>query len=292
MSEDAPGIEANYRGVTASYFTAMGTSIIQGRSFDPLDDNDNVILVDKQLAEHTFPGESPLGRMLSLRVPTFPGGPPGQIDAEIIGIVADVRDDGGLEAPGRRTVYFPHRVLSFGGGVFAVRTSVDPESVFPPIRELLSTMDADLPIFGVRPMQGFIDDALAPVRFTLVLIAIFGAFALVLAAIGLYGVLSNAVRQQTRDLGVRLAFGATSGQILKQVVGRGATLAGIGVALGLLIAVPLTRMMRNLFIGVEPTDPLTLGAISMLLLSVSVLACYIPARRASKLDPATSLRAD
>ena len=203
-----------------------------------------------------------------------------------------MRDDGGLEAPSRRTVYLPHRVISFGGGAFAVRTSIDPDEVFPRIRELIAALDPAVPLFAIRPMQGYVDDALAPVRFMLILIGLFGGFALLLAAIGLYGVLSNSVRQQTRDLGVRLAFGATSGQILKQVVGRGTALATSGIVIGLVIAIPLTRATQSLFVGVAPTDPLTLVGISLLLLGVSVLACYLPARRASRLDPAASLRAD
>jgi len=292
MSPEAPGIEANYRGVTAGFLRAMGTPVLQGRDFDPVEANTNVVLVDKQLAEHTFPGENPLGRRITIAMPSFPAGPATRLEVEIVGVVADVRDDGGLEAPGRRTIYLPHQVIPFGGAAFAVRTSINPEEVLPQIRERIAGLDSEVPIFSVRPMQGYIDDALAPVRFTLILIGIFGVFALVLAAIGLYGVLSNAVRQQTRDLGVRLAFGATSGQILKQVVGRGTALAAAGIVIGLVIAIPLTRATQSLFVGVAPTDPLTLVGISLLLLGVSVVACYLPARRASRLDPANSLRAD
>jgi putative ABC transport system permease protein len=179
MSEEDPGIEANFRGVTAGFFRAMGTPILHGRDFDPLGDNNDLILVDQQLAKHTFPGENVLGRRIRLFMPTFPGGPPSEIDAEIIGVVADVRDDGGLEAPSRRTVYLPQRVISFGGGAFAVRTSIDPDEVFPRIRELIAALDPAVPLFAVRPMRGYVDDALAPVRFMLILIGLFGAFALV-----------------------------------------------------------------------------------------------------------------
>jgi len=290
MSDEDPGIEANYRGVMPGYFEAMGTPLLQGRDFDPLDTNDELVLVDEQLAEYTFPGENPLGRRITLRMPSFPGGPPGRIEAEIIGVVGNVRDDAGMAQPGRRTVYLPHRVISFGGGAFAVRTTEDTAVVLPGVRRVISDMDPDLPLASVRTMQSYIDDSVAPVRFTLVLIGVFGGFALVLAAIGLYGVLANSVRQQTRDLGVRLAFGATSAEILRHVVGRGAALAALGIAVGMAIAIPVTRALRSLFVGVEPTDPLTLLGVSVLLLGVSVLACYLPARRAARLDPAASLR--
>ncbi len=291
MSAEDPGIEATYRGVMSGYFEAMGTPLLQGRDFDPLETNDGLALVDEQLAEHTFPGESALGRTITLRMPSFPGGPPSELEVEIIGVVGNVRDDAGMAQPGRRTVYLQHRVISFGGGSFALRTSQDTGIVLPLVRRTIGELDPDLPLFSVREMQGYIDDSVAPVRFTLVLTALFGAFALVLAAIGLYGVLANAVRQETRDLGVRLAFGATSGEILRHVVGRGAALTGVGIVLGMMIAIPLTRALRSLFVGVEPTDPLTLVGVSLLLLIVSVLACYLPARRASRLDPAASLRA-
>ncbi|NKB89520.1 MAG: FtsX-like permease family protein [Acidobacteria bacterium] len=292
MSAEEPGVEANYRGVMPGYFDTMGTPLLQGRDFDPLSESNELVLVDQQLAEHTFPGESPLGKRITLRMPGLAGGPVTFVEVEIIGVVANVRDDAGMAELGRRTVYLPHRFLAFGGGSFAVRTTQDAAQVFPQIRQVISDLDPSLPLFAVRSMQSYIDDAVAPVRFTMVLIGLFGTFALVLAAIGLYGVLANSVRQQTRDLGVRLAFGATSAQILKQVVGRGAGLAALGVVIGLAIAIPLTRALRSLFIGVEPTDPLTLVGISALLLGVSVLACYLPARRAAALDPASSLRSD
>ena len=188
-------------------------------------------------------------------------------------------------------MYYTDGFLGHGRvGRWAIRTVGDPARLAPAVRAEIARIDSRLPLAEVQPMQAFVDRAQAQTRFALVLIAIFAAIAAVLAAVGLYGVLSNVVRQRTAEIGVRMALGAPPQSILRLVVGHGLFLSAAGIALGLLAAFGLTRVMIGMLVGVEPSDPATFATIALLFFGVAAVACWLPARRAAGLDPTVALR--
>jgi putative ABC transport system permease protein len=209
---------------------------------------------------------------------------------EVIGVVEHQRSES-LAADGMETIYFTDKFVgSFGGARWVVEAGVDPLGLVGAIRSELEALDPDVPLANVELMTTYVDRAMGSTRFALTLIGVFGAVALVLASVGLYGVLSYLVRQRTAEIGVRMAFGAERGTILKLVVGQGVTLTGAGLALGLLLAWSMSGALGTLLVGVAPTDPLTFASTSLLFLAVAALACYLPARRATHVDPVTALR--
>lgn len=278
--------QASYRAVTPGYFEAMGTRLLTGRTFSEADSRDSaaVVVVDDKLAEALWPNASAIGERFLIRVTT-----PEPEWVEVIGVVEHQRAEE-LATEGMETVYFTDRYVGGFGGSWAVRTTGDPAALVGAIRDEVAAVDPDVPVADVELMQTYVDRAMTPTRFALTMIGIFGMIALVLAAVGLYGVLSFVVRQRTAEIGVRMAFGARSRSILGLVVGQGLALAGAGVALGLLAALSLTGVMESLLVGVTPTDPATFGAISALFVLVAALSCYLPARRATHVDPVTALR--
>lgn len=280
--------QATYRAITPGYFDAMGTRLLAGRTFTLADnlDSASVVVVDDELAERLWPGESAIGKRFLVRVLA-----PEPVSVEVIGVVEHQRDQD-LASVGMETVYFVEHYFGAFGGSWAVRTSGDPLALTGAIREAVAAVDGNVPVADVLLMESYVDRAMAPTRFALTLIGVFGIVAMLLASIGLYGVLSYVVRQRTAEIGVRMAFGAEPGTILRLVVGQGLGLAGAGVLLGLLAAVPLTRALESLLVGVAPTDPVTFGGISLIFVLVAAVACYLPARRATFVDPVTALRND
>ena len=280
--------QADYRAVRAGFFEAMGTSLLEGRVFSAADHAEGAprVVVDEVLAERLWPGESAVGRSFLVRVFT-----PEPVPVEVVGVVEHQRNQD-LARVGMPTVFMTDRYMGTFAGSWAVRAGVDPLSLVPRIREVVSEVDGNLPLADVRTMQGYVDEAMAPTRFALTLIGIFGLMALVLASVGLYGVLSYVVRQRTAEIGVRMAFGAEGGRITRLVVGQGLGLTVVGVALGLVTALGLTGYLESLMVGISPTDPVTFGGIGLLFLAVAALACWLPARRAARLDPVSALRED
>jgi putative ABC transport system permease protein len=278
--------QADYRSVLPGYFEAMGTRLLQGRTFTDADQADSatVVVVDDKLARTLWPDQSAVGERFLVRVVT-----PEPEWVEVIGVVEHQRASD-LAREGMETVYFTDRYSGSFGGTWAVRTSGDPLSLVQAIRTEVAQIDPDVPVADVAALQTLVDRARGPTTFALTLIGVFGALALVLASVGLYGVLSFVVRQRTAEIGVRMAFGAEAGSILKLVVGQGLALAGTGVAIGLLAALPLTGVMESMLVGVTPTDPLTFGGIAALFLAIAALACWLPALRATRIDPVTALR--
>jgi len=278
--------QAAYRVVSPGYFETMGTRLLAGRTFTEADNRDSalVVVVDEKLAGILWPHESAIGERFLIRAIT-----PEPEWVEVIGVVEHQRAED-LAVEGSETVYFTDRYMGSFGGTWAVRSTQDPSTLVPAIRDAVSALDPDVPVADVDLMQTYVDRAMAPTRFALTLIGVFAAIALLLAAVGLYGVLSYVVRQRTAEIGVRMAFGAERDSILRLVVGQGLGLAGAGVAVGLIAAVPLTGAMETLLVGVEPTDPLTFGGISGFFVIVATLACYLPARRATRIDPVAALR--
>ena len=278
--------QAAYRTVMPGYFEAMGTSLKAGRVFSEADfaDSAQVVLVDEKLAQTLWPNASAVGERFLIRATT-----PEPQWVEVIGVVEHQRAES-LATEGRETVYFHDRYIGAFGGTWVMKAGVDPLGLVSAVRAEIEALDANVPLADVRLMADYVDEAMSSTRFALTLIGVFGVIALILASIGLYGVLSYVVRQRTAEIGVRLAFGVETGSILKLVVGQGLTLAGAGIVLGLVIAVPLTGVMESLLVGVEPTDPVTFVSISGIFTLVAMFACYIPARRATNVDPVTALR--
>jgi putative ABC transport system permease protein len=278
--------QATYRSVTPGYFEAMGTTLVAGRTFTDADDADStsVVVIDDKLAGILWPDESAVGRRFLVRVVT-----PEPEWVEVIGVVAHERAVD-LAADGPETVYFTNRFTGSFGGTWVVRATNDPMELVTAMRAEVSELDAGVPLADVELMRTHVDRAMGATRFALTLIGLFGLTALLLAAVGLYGVLSFVVRQRTAEIGVRMAFGAEPDSILRLVVGQGLALSGGGVALGLLVAFPAMGVMESLLVGVTPTDPLTYGGISALFIAVATIACYLPARRATRVDPVAALR--
>lgn len=278
--------QAAYRVVLPGYFETLGTRVLAGRAFSEADNQDSaaVVVVDEKLAGELWPETSAIGQRFLIRAIT-----PEPQWVEVIGVVEHQRAED-LAAEGLETVYFTDKYVGSFAGTWAVRVEGDPLALSSAIRAEVAEMDPDVPVADLRLMENDVAEAMAPTRFALTLIGIFGLIALVLASVGLYGVLSFVVRQRTAEIGVRMAFGAGSDTILKLVVGQGLALAGAGVGLGLLAAFAVTGVMESLLVGVSPTDPVTFGGISGLFIAVAVLACVVPARRATRVDPVTALR--
>lgn len=278
--------QATYRSVLPGYFETMGTRLLEGRTFTQAEmfDSTTYVVVDERLARILWPGESAVGRRFLVRAVT-----PEPEWVEVIGVVEHQRSES-LAAEGMETVFFSDRYLGGLASSWVVRTTLDPLGLVPALRAELEAVDGDLPMASIRPLSDDVARAMGPTRFALTLIGIFGVIALVLAAVGLYGVLSYLVRQRTAEIGIRLAFGAESGRIMRMVVGQGLGLAGTGVLVGLVAAMALTGAMRSLLVGVSPTDTATFVAISGLFMFVAGLACWVPARRAARLDPVNALR--
>lgn len=278
--------QATYRSVLPGYFEAMGTRLLEGRTFTPAEmfDSTTFVVVDEKLARNLWPGESAVGRRFLVRAIT-----PEPEWVEVVGVVEHQRSES-LAAEGMETVFFTDRYLGGFATTWVLRTTLDPLSLVSAVRGELGAVDGDLPMASIRPFSDDVARAMGPTRFALTLIGVFGIVALILATVGLYGVLSYLVRQRTAEIGVRLAFGAESGRIMRMVVGQGLGLAGAGVLVGLVAAVPLTGAMKSLLVEVSPNDTVTFAAISGLFMVVAALACWLPARRAAHLDPVNALR--
>ncbi len=278
--------QANYRVIKGNYFQAMQTQLLAGRVFNRDDELNALpyIVIDDIMASKTFADESPVGQKLMVR-----WGPEPTL-VEIIGVVHH-QDSLQLKEEGTETVFLASELVGFGPfGSFVVRSKADPDILAGPIRELVRASDSDVVIQQLRPMTEIVDESQAPTWFALSLISIFGVVALILASVGLYSVLSYVVRLRQAELGVRMTFGATPSRIFSLVVGRGLFLAAIGGALGVVVALSVTRLMQNLLVGVSPTDPTTFISTAVLFLGIAFLASFVPARRATRVDPVVSLR--
>jgi putative ABC transport system permease protein len=273
--------------VLPGYFDAMRTKLIAGRTFESTDNRDSatVVVIDTKLAAKAFAGQSAVGKRLLIRVRTEE---PEWF--EVIGVVAH-QHHVSLATDGPEQMFFTDGLLGHGvAGTWVVRGSVEPTTLTAPIRAAISEMDPLLVMADVKPYSALVDQAMAPTRFGLVLIGIFASIAAILAAVGLYGVLSTLVRMRTAEIGLRMAFGAQRVSIMQLVVGQGLRLSAIGIVIGALSALALTRAMRSMLVGVTPTDPLTFTLITIVFVAIAVLAAWMPARRAAGLDPTRALR--
>ena len=281
--------QATVHNVQPGYFEAMRTRVLEGRTFTEQENNPDArtVVVDRLLAARTFPGQSAIGKRLLMRIA---GQNP--VPFEIIGVVAHQRH-ASLAQDGREAVFFLDGQRGFGGANrWVVRTDQDPVQLMDTVKAAVARVDPAVALADVQPMSALVDRAQAPTWFALVLTTVFAAIAAILAAVGLYGVLSTAVSQRTAEIGVRLAFGAERRAIFRLIVGRGLMLAAIGIVLGAVAAIGVTRTIQTLLVGVRATDPATFVAIAVLFIVVATAACGIPAYRASRLDPTAALRRD
>jgi putative ABC transport system permease protein len=289
-SDPAAFRQANYHAVLPGYFETMRTRLIAGRTFTDADNNRDpnapkLIIIDDMLAAKAFPNESPVGKRLLIRIVT-----PEAEWADVIGVVAHQRH-ASLADPGPEAIFITDSVFGHGAvGRWAVRTSGDPNLVSAAVRSAVADVDKRVALAEVQPMSAYVDKAMAPVRFTATLIGMFAVVAMLLAAVGLYGVLSTIVRMRTAEIGLRMVFGAESGSILGLVVGEGLKLSVGGIVIGVAGALVITRVMASLLVGIQPTDPVTFATIVVLFTGIALAASWVPAFRASRLDPMVALR--
>ena len=268
-----------------SYFDVMRIKLLSGRLLTQAENDDpntKLIVIDDETAKLAYPNESPIGKTIFARVRTE--------QPEAYTVVGVVRHNRHLTLFGdeKELLFFPSG--PFGGGRWLVRTAGDPSATAGAVRAALASINPQAMITEMHPLTDNVDKARSATRFALVLIGIFAAIAAVLAAVGLYGVLSSTVRQRTSEIGIRMAFGAQSSSIFGLVIGEGLRMSAIGIGIGLVIAVASTRVMSSMLVDVKPTDPLTFGAIVLVFLGIAAAACWIPARRAAAMDPNVALR--
>jgi putative ABC transport system permease protein len=278
----APRAIMNY--ASPEYFNTIGIPLFQGRGFDERDTHDSprVAVISRTFAQRYWPNQDPLGKRVHMIEDNF--------DATVIGVVGDVKQLSTRDE-NRPYIYFPipqnNRQIF---GTLVLRTAVPPETLRENLRQAIWKVDPDQPVWKIRTVQYLIDRDLSPNRFVMTLMIAFAGLALLLTAIGTYGVISYSVSQRTQEIGVRMALGATSGDVLRLVVRQGTTLATVGAAIGSLSALAGGRFMRKLLYGVSAGDPLTFFCVLSVLMAIAFLACYLPARRAASVDPMIALR--
>ena len=243
-------------------------------------------MIDETLAARAWPGESAIGKRLQVQ----PTGSPNAL-AEVVGVIEHVRSQD-LAREVRPQIFRP--LIGFGGTqpFVVVRTTVDPASLTPAVRQIVASMDPEVPVDRVQPMSAYVTDALAQSRLTLVLMAGFGSIALIMAAVGIYGVISYSVSQRTKEIGIRMALGQETSQIRNLVVGQGLRLVAISLGIGLAAAYVLATFVSGLLYGVDPRDPLTFAGMAGFLLVISLVGCLVPARRATAVNPLSALKAE
>jgi len=278
--------------VSPDYFQTLGIELLKGRVFNAQDtrDSSRVVIINDVLARFAFPNEDPLGKRLRMSRDS-PG-------LEIVGVVRHVEQDSlDRQAPAAAQFYTNFNQISLEGLPnnvrrinVLVRTEVEPLSLVSAVRAQIAALNKDQAVFNVGTMEQTVAQSVAPRRFSMLLLTVFAVVALGLACLGIYGLMSYTIAQSMREIGVRMALGAQARDVLKLVIGQGMMLALIGVALGLVASLALTRTIKNLLFGVSATDPVTFAAIALLLVLVALLACFVPARRATKVDPLVALR--
>ena len=283
--ERQPGGQATFDAVTPDYFRTLGIPLVRGRAFTGTDqDQDHpVVVVNQTLARRRFAGEDPVGQRLS-----FDGG---KQWATIVGVVGDTKQQD-LTTPVMEEVIGAFAETGFNDLRVFVRTQAGPASISRQIRDAVRELDSEQPITEMYPLAEQRTQALAPHRLVATLLGLFAVLALIITASGLIGVVAYSVSQRTREIGVRLALGAAPGKVLRMVLGQGMVLVLGGLCLGVAVALVLGRLGRGLLFGVGPVDPLTYAGVALLLLAISLAACALPARQATRVDPMLALRSE
>jgi putative ABC transport system permease protein len=281
-------LDVIFRAIGPGYFDTMAIPRIRGRDFTDHDNanSKDVVIVSEKTAQHFWPGQDPIGKRLK------PG--LGKSDSpwrEVIGVVKDVRQND-LVAPPKMQMYFTYRQLkNLAPNALVVRTSIEPISLGRSVRDAIWSVDKDQTVSDIDTMDHIVAEAVAQQRFSMLLLGLFATLALLLASVGIYGVMSYSVTQRTREIGIRIALGARRADVLQMTVKQGLRLVSAGMLLGLAAAFLLTRVLASLLFGISATDPVTFIGISLVLLAVAILASYLPALRATKVDPIIALRA-
>jgi predicted permease len=280
---EAPGV--SYRRILPNYFRAMGIPLLQGREFDDRDTGGkpDVVIINQKMRDRYWPDGDAIGKRIKI------GPPENEPWVTIVGVVGNVNHTG-LDAEPDFATYEPHAKRPWSSMTLLVRTAGDPNSVAAPVQRELKNAEKEVLIEDVVTMNRRLDLSVAPQRMNVVLLATFAFIALVLAAVGIYGIMAHSVTQRTQEIGLRMALGARLRDVLAMVLRSGMSLALIGIAIGLAGAFALTRLMRTLLFGVTPTDAVTFASVAVILFVVAFLACYIPARRATRVDPLVALR--
>ncbi len=277
-------MQAGYRIVSPAYMEAMHMRLVQGRRFSAHDNQDapNVAIINQAFARKFFPDQDPLGH----RVDSHGG------FLEIVGVIADTKLEGVTEIPSP-DLYVPYLQRNPPGWTFlVVRSHTDQAALIRSVRSAVAEIVPDQPLYDVRSMNDRLSVALGPQRFTSLLLAVFAGLALVLAGIGVYGVIAYTVAQRTHEIGIRMALGATRADVLRLIFKEGARIAAVGLSVGTVIALITTRFIASLLFGVEAHDPLIFGSVLVALLSLVLIASYVPARRAARVDPMIALRCE
>ena len=279
---------ANYRTVSPNYFHVMNIPVLQGRTFRDGDTEQvpTVLMVNQSLVEKNFGGENVIGRRINFGRTDSNQQP---IWLEIVGVVADVKNQELKEQP-EPEFYFSTLQGPFTTMSIVIRSTVEPTSLVSAVRQAVAEVDKTVPVADIETMERLVSESVMQPRFNMVLLGLFSAIALLLSAAGIYGVTAYTVTQRTHELGIRIALGAQLADVLRLIIGQGLAVIMIGIAIGLVAAFALTRLLKSLVFGVTTTDPLTFLAITLLLSVVAILACYVPARRATKVDPLVALR--
>jgi putative ABC transport system permease protein len=278
-------ISTDVRVTDAGFYSAMGVPLLRGRNFNDSEVNEarRVVLINEAMARQHFPGEDPIGKRISVEMFEEPH------PTEIIGIVGDVKHES-LVQEVMPTVYFPYAELTYPFMTLVIQTNGDPAQMSPAVQRELRALDPDQPVSDVRTMNQVMADTLGRARFNTLLLGLFAGLATLLSAVGIFGVMNYSVTLRTREIGIRMALGAQPARVLLLILRQGLLLTLIGIGIGLAGALALSRLMSSLLFGVEATDPTTFAVIVLLLAVVSLIACYIPARRAMRVDPLIALR--
>ena len=283
--------KADYKAVLPGYFEAMKIKPVSGRTLVRSDNESealDVAVVDQKFATRVFGKENPLGAEILVDHVNEKTFSLERLPVTIVGVVANVRSTS-LASEGRETIYMPYVFQSFLPLTFVVRTTAAPDGLMPLIRAEVAALDRDVPVADLATLESWVTEAMAPTRFLLALTGTFAGLALVLAVLGLYGVVAYSVRQRTREIGLRVALGASDRDVRRLILGHGLVVTAVGIVLGLVASIGLTRVMSSYLVGVSATDPLTFAGVPVVLLGVAALASYLPARRAASIDPVRAL---
>ncbi|MFZ3258560.1 MAG: FtsX-like permease family protein, partial [Candidatus Acidiferrales bacterium] len=273
------------RVVGLDYFRTMGIPLTQGRNFSPaeLATEKHVVIVNDTFVRNYFPHTNPIGQKITIDMKDT------NVPSVIVGVVGDVHGADLTAAPWP-TVYWPYPELAYSQMTVVMRTETDPLALVSSVRQIVQQMDKDEPISNIATMDQLISDSVARSRLTAVLLGVFAALAMILACIGIYGVMTYATAQRRNEIGIRMALGAQRGDILRLVLGQGVRLAILGVVIGIAGGLALTRLLQSLLFHISASDPLTFAGVAILLTLVVLAACYLPARRAMRVDPMDALR--
>jgi putative ABC transport system permease protein len=275
--------------VGSDFFRTLGVPIRHGRDFTGRDGlrSTQAVIVNEAFVRRHFPGENPIGKRIDPSISVGEGDPPMR---EIIAVVGDFRSRRLSAEPEPEMYLHIPQVPAFGSMTVLLRSQSDPMNLAAAARQEIMKLDRNLPIYDVKPFEEYVSDSVSQPRFNTLLLGLFAGVALLLTAIGLYGVIAYSISQRTQEIGIRMALGARAGDVLRLIIGQGMSLVLIGVTIGLVGAFAATRVLSNMLFGVKATDPLTFISIPTLITVIALLACYIPARRATKVDPMNALR--